>query len=401
MIKYELGLIEAFINEHIYCIPQKKITKIEFKALKVKIRGLVADVKNKMRSEHPSGPELADFIRSHQNATLYLKNALLEYMGKEHAFQLRRISTTPNSLNLCKYVYACLQDLLCFIDSYFSDWIHWDRKASIASSLIASKNMKQDVAFIRQRFADCKIGKELQALCLAPLLELVNDSELDDVAVAEIVYLESLAKRLQVFMPEADSDFSADEQLSEVLRVMNFNYDEFVDYQTEQWEQAVYSLENPEAQQERIVQMRRDNSKRKYARSKRYCHASLSIQEQLAEWLDREEHIITQQIERYTMQEQHRFVKSARKPGYKIPTTFTVEELAHFHLIFTEIGIFKPEVNEDMHHLVANSYRTKDQDNVSPGSVQRRYKECARNSVLVVRKALAAGVEYSRREFPY
>lgn len=98
--------------------------------------------------------QIETYIQQQQQKLIRLTDHLLQYFKPEEAVRIYELSDEMSLINLYKYIYHCLEDLLTCVEKYFSKYFSSQAKILDCYKLIAIRDFQEclpDIDFLLRK----------------------------------------------------------------------------------------------------------------------------------------------------------------------------------------------------------------------------------------------------------
>jgi hypothetical protein len=137
------------------------------------------------------------YIQHHQTAMIRCTDNLLKYFKPKDLNEIYKINDTPSIINLYKHIYCNLEDLLSYIESYFSKYFNLEDKIPDSYRFIAHHEFKEKLSEFNKEF-NKKVVKskcELVPIALNPINRFKSNPGM--ITSKYLIYLKELLNTKQ------------------------------------------------------------------------------------------------------------------------------------------------------------------------------------------------------------
>ncbi|RYG50038.1 MAG: hypothetical protein EOO01_11605 [Chitinophagaceae bacterium] len=394
---YELSFFDEFIQQYLPS-SQAGVSEEEFEEKKKLLREEGAGVRSRMiihvfTFKRQSGIEI--YIQHHQSALIALSDSLLHYMDGQCIRSIYKLSRTNHFNNLCKLCYQALEEILFWIETYFSQYFNRDGKLPEVHKLIAIRELEEKTGILDHSLVAAGVNAELIRIALLPLRKFSENHPPRTKSYRKLIWLKELVRELQQLgergQGHGDKD-KTEEDIFSILCYLNLNSVSFYNYYTAQFRKEIENEGTIAEQLEKINWLKRNISqlqeKPGFALSKKV----VSAKEMLLQWLSEEQ--------KYIGSKQELNPKQTDQPGQKempINMNISVAQLGCLLRWLVDTEIFTIQSHTDLIKFFAANFTTFKRGKISPGSLRIKYYDIDMGTANAVRDLLFKLLHYSKK----
>lgn len=397
---YELEFLEEFIQKQYQSQasnpPHSPIP--EFSQKKLLIQSEVERIKKSLRHflfNTECETLIENVVQHHQQHIIKLADQVIKCIDEAEASEIYEISDGPTKLNLCKIMYKGLEELLTFIETYFSKYFNQDEKIPQAYVLMAGKEILHNLEILEEQAKQKNVDTELMRIALFPVKDFATEPLKKSISFRRLIYLKQLVKDLKFTLKDKTNETYSDDVFG-LLFYLNFNTYFFLTYTTDKISEEVKEQTTLGNQVERLsfwVKLLNQNQVKPGFALK---HDRPSIQEQLGMWLAEEIHFIEKK-------KQLTFLMSPSGPvvkteSFKVNTILSVPQLAYSIRLLKEAGIITNPNQTELIRFFSQHFSTPRNQNVSSESLRIKYYNVERSSVRSIQGILDRLVEHTKNK---
>jgi hypothetical protein len=378
------NLMEGVINgdiqtpEHITCMLQEKLISEE--VFKEGIRECMSDIlSNVYRIE--SNALILDYIRKEQmKYTEYTRRLLSMRDFRGRLFEKKNKLKTMN--DLLQDLFLSTDRVSSFIESRYHMYIDNKLPASYHNKLIEIPKIKSNIDFILRKAEGQKINNRLWKIVMY-IFSQANRIAFDDtVSINRVKYFKQILGDWKILAN--DERFNEDE-ITENLIFMNFNYNKFFNYLSKRIEEELDEYENIMDKIDRLHYYQHLFSKKYILEGVKYTCENKNIKNQMKIWLQEEIRYFASMIKDKAY-EQIKFDYVNLEE--KIDTELSVSQIAYFLNILFDVGIVKNENKSKIVRIISQTVSSKSKKDISAGSIQRKMYDADSYTIKSIRELL-------------
>jgi hypothetical protein len=335
---------------------------------------------------HQEQNRLQVYIRACQQNILIL----VAHVG-EYANPFRKSIKFDHTI-ICKNLYVSLEDLLGFIESHYEGYLDKNSWIPLRYKQLISYDVAESLTEIDNSLAKLKINPELKQLALAPFHSLNTEREL---TYQRLQYIRDLKKNLHKFVSEPHEE-KADEDLMYLLFRLNYNAEDYCEFNFRTIQQHLKTQEDITGQLETLAHIQKLVNQALIKNGIAYESHSGSIKEILSEWLEEEiNFLLIVQKARATDLTNFSEDENLEKFRINLPS----EEILFICYIYVELGILDKNRVTDLVKGLSRLTSTKRKANLSWSSLRKKFYNAESrtiNSVGVLLKEMQKIVDKLR-----
>jgi hypothetical protein len=396
-MKYELEALEQFIEYAIALNNEAPIDIlfIEFDEKKSFVQDEVVKLKKLFTSylfEAESERRLELFVLHHQTKIISLADRLSECIDVNGGPTPVRHPDRKTNLDLCRLAYQSLEELLTFIETYFSKYFDLDQKIPDTYMLLERRSLKEMVGTLTEKANETNVCSRLTEIALFPLTDFANEDSGKNISYRRLIYLKGLVRDISSLLQkegEADLKF----ELIKLLVYRNFNSHYFLVYVTDNVRTDIHNQPTIAAQLDKLnywlkllyqFQVKPDSAL-KYGKP--------SIKDQLATWL-------TEEINYLEKKKQLTLMLPPSEPldeteSFKVGTICSVSQLAC--ILLKETGLITNKNQTELIAFFSKHYSSIRNENISSDSLRVKYYNIEKATLNAVQLLLERMIEHSKK----
>lgn len=382
-MKYELAFIEILVRKEIFTelknqsLGQSKNTLLifddEIRRIKIEWRNHVFSATDERSIER--------YIQDHQKVLIELTNHVLDQLG-DNAEKMYSNTADDNQFGLYRSIYKGLEDLLAFIEKYFSKYFDQESKVPDSYKWIAYRDFREQVPGIRNFFLNNNLEKRLLALALYPVDQFLEKASTREVTFRKLIFLKTLIKELEKMSRQNLEGNNLEEQLKMLLFYLDYNSLRAFNYATDFINSYVAKAETLSDRVERLAYAQKCINQAQIKPGFSYNPDYKPIKEQLSDWITEEIHFVEkrQQLSLHFKPGDTEFIKK----DFKLALELSVAQLACFIRLLVETKIIQNKNIQDVLRFVSKSVRTRKAENIAHSSLYSKFyniEESARTAI--------------------
>ena len=367
-MKYELKNMEMIIENFIRFMTQqsdnteplnKQLTLQQIKSEATIVRQAFIDTVFSLKKDK----QIERYIQQHQHSLIRLSDRLMkkvrpiEFKKIENAFRLKDAQEVNYRL------YVVLEELLSFIESYFSKYFNQDEHIPTKYRVIAQCDFKRKVLEI-ESWPSCK----LKTIATDPLKNFLTNNR--PVTFRYLIFLKELEKEIRHQCQKCNKPCTSC-NLNRGLVYLNYNNFEFINFGIQQITKDYQEAEDITGQIERLsLQLKKINqihTKPNIAYKDNYT----SAKDQLTEWVI-EELAHLEKIYQLKLKFPEQTLEEINAQ-FKITTDLSVSQVAFFVRLLVDTGLILNKNHTEIISFFAKNISTKKAANISQESFRSKY----------------------------
>jgi hypothetical protein len=391
-MKYDLEVLDDFIIAcvdlykplHAETIVPEFQSREEFvtqkiSAIKKDLKQLMFDAQTESRIEI--------IVQFHQTHIIKLADKISECLENEV-----NTSSGRTKAALFKLFYHRLEDLLTFIETYFSKYFDQDQKIPDAYVQLERLSFLEKLEEIKITTLSHKLDLKLTDLILQPVKNFVNATSDEDITYRRLIYLKQLLKDLQILLSDS---FNADvfNEILKLLSYLNFNSRDFLIYVTGHISEEVREQISLTGQLEKLCYWLKVLNQNQVKPGFALNGNNPSFQEQVGIWLTEEISFLERKKQFTLMMPPTELVKET----FKVHTIFSVPQLAYMIRLLKESGILTNKNQTELIRIFSNNFSSLRNENISAESLRIKYYNVEKPAVNSVQAFLMKMIEQSKK----
>jgi hypothetical protein len=363
-IHRELSAEQAPVMDESQFLYQRKLIHEEFALSRDQIMSVVFSIQRTKFVEC--------FVQGHQKYLIELLDQLLEQIAPDHRLQIYQTDEKPTLLNLQKCCFRVMEELLLFMETYFTRFYNQDEKVPEQFRMIAIRELAEKLQLLDSRLA----GESLLLIATQPLRKLV--AEKNEVSHRSLFYMRELLKEIFHFcspeFPQENPMFPSEQDLNAKLRYLllyhNFNAHRFFLYYTNLISTEMDQLPTLEKKRECLALHTKNLNQTQSRPGFSYKPQMPPIKTQLLNWIYEETEYIEKQFS------QHSSSGGATFPDkFKISTSLSVSQLGLFLRVAVDLGLINNKNLTVLFQFISCFVKTQRRENISAGSLKGNFYE--------------------------
>lgn len=352
-MKYELELFENLIHQLSTNSEEVKLQEEELKELltneKVRIkRSLVNEAFGLKKEKY-----VALFIRKHQRALIRMLDELLN-------------SPKIRAVDGIEIVYQSLEEILSFIETYFSKHFNLDQSVPGKYCLVARQEFKNKLRILAFP-ADSAPGSELAAIAVYPIEKFTGNEK--SISFRSLAYLRELMKPIRKILERSSGSIDI-RALRRSLIYLNFNSYRFFKYLTYEINAAFQEKETFAEQIEYLSLQLKITNQTHVKPGLSYKPGQMSIKNQLNYWILEELAFVEKKRQLLLLPAKR---QDAVIEDFRILTDLSVQQLAYFTKLLVDTKVIKNRNLAELIRFISANTSTKRTERISHESFRTKY----------------------------
>ena len=299
---------------------------------------------------------------------------------------------SDTKIYLSKLIYN-LEDLLTFIESYFSKYFDLDQKIPDAYVQLEKTSFLEKVEEINSLALGNEIDPKLIGIILNPVQNFITAASEKDITFRRLIYLKQLLKDLRLLL-SSSSVKNIFSELFNLLVYLNFNSRSLVCYATNYISEDIRDQTSFAGQIERLSHWLKTLNQSYIKPGLELKNNRPSFQDQVSTWL-------TEEIRHIEKKKQLTLMLPPSEPvdeeTIKVATVLSVPQLAFTIRLLREVGIFTNKNQTELIRFFSRNFSSLKNESISPDSLRVKYYNIEKSTVTSVQVFLAKMIEQSKK----
>jgi hypothetical protein len=372
IVKFELDFFEEFLQREL--IEKRTIEPVvaDFEAKKELIALAVERVKVNLRNQlfsQLSESHFERYIQQHQTCIIGLADEVLSLLDEEEVTGIASICPKHSWCNLAKILYKSLDELLTYIEKYFSKFFNQQAKIPDCYAILSAKEIEEKLNAILTVCKNNNVNVELLKIVTTPLKKFTSDPIKAGLNFRQLIYYKALVTELTKCTEEIDELTAS---IINQLLYLNFNATKFLNYYTRRIIRQMEEDTSLASQLEQLVYHRKLINqlqlKPGFAFKTNYA---LDIQKQITNW-------ITEEINYIEESRKYKLIilpakEEEEQPKFKISTSLSVPQLTLLFKLLVENNLIKVRNVSHLVKFLANNFTSLRNETISVNSLRNKY----------------------------
>lgn len=399
-MKYELQILDALIQSDIHPanFNNKKLENDQFLQWQSIALRETERIKNAFKNNVFSlkkERQIETYIQQHQQELIRLTDQLLQYFHPEEAVKIYEVSDEKTSTNLYKYVYQCLEDLLTYIEKYFSKYFSLRAKIPDCYKLIAIRDFQECFPDVESSLKEMSASEKLLHVVFLPIKRFTEDKHKEDISFRKLIYLKSMLKELKDLSAMKLNNADLNQKIICNLTYLNYNSYRFFGYCTEHIKKHYQQEDTLCGQIEKLAWFYKNISQAQVKPGVSYKPKQKPLKENLLEWIDEEMGFLEKRKQLTLNLPVNKY--EGLPLDFKINTNLSVSQLAYLIKLFMESGVMLNRNQREVLRFMSQFTRTKRAENVSAESLRTKFYNVEHNTKETVKDILIDMVNHIRK----
>ncbi|MCV9387891.1 hypothetical protein [Reichenbachiella ulvae] len=365
----------------------KSIAESETDRIKKAIRKVVFGTKKERQIE--------TYIQQHQQELISLTDQLLKYFRPEEALRIYELSEEPSPTNLYKVVYGSLEELLTYIEKYFSKYFSLKAKIPDCYRIIANRDFQEYLPDIEYSLKRKGVNIRLLQIVLVPFGQFKEIRNREKTSFRKLIYLKEMLKELQELAENEHENEELDGDILSNMMYLNYNSFRFFGYYTRFIKLCYQKEDTLYGQMENLAWFNKCISQTQIKPGVAYKPRQKSLKENLLDWLDEEVLYLEKQQQLSLNLSPNKYEDFPM--DFKLHTNLSVAQLAYLIKVFIDSGVFKNRNQREVLRFLARFMRTKRAENVSAESLRTKFYNVEHNTKEGVKDLLINMINHIRK----
>jgi hypothetical protein len=160
-------------------------------------------------------------VRKYHSTLIFLLDHVIENR-KNDAFK------TPSMSNIVDAIINCLDELLSFVETRFSNYLSLDERVPITYLIVFRNELEFKLDKLKSKKMSSEIHRNVMKIVLATLYKLVKSDREHKITYGQILYQKELLKNMDSFS-DSEHGLNIYTSLDELLIGLNFNCQDYID----------------------------------------------------------------------------------------------------------------------------------------------------------------------------
>lgn len=335
-------------------------------------------------------------MQNHQRILLRLCTDVMQQLSEEERQHIYCISEELTVSDTYKQCFQTLEDIIAHLEQHFAQYLDVRAYAPYRNRVILFGQMVEKFAAIQQTLRQSVVSPGLLAVLEKPFERIANLNT-EPTTYAELLYLKKFIQELGCLVERGSIN---DYHVAEVLYRINFNSSSFLSWMMSQLDQQVDAAVTTADKLETLYHYRKVSKQQSLKTKQAYQSSLPALDGQIRQYIDED-------IDRYQQQlasidiasEITDFTpeESEFSDADRIPTQFTVLQLAHFLGLLFEVKLFPKGYKKAVFRWFARMVSTPRTDQLSADSLYDRQYEADEATREVVQNLLQKMINLSRK----
>ena len=375
-MKYELNELERLISELSTDLQSDPYSQDIILDIQSSISTEVVRIKNSFKriafSDHRD-LLIERYMQNHQSALVDLADKLWP-----------TISDDKSKIN--QYTYDQLDDLIRFLEKFFSKYFNPETKIPESYRLIAIRELRPHLKQIQSDLEETNLDMGLIKIVLSPLRKLVHHRS-SQITFSNLIFCKTLFRELSNFREIISDQNDPIESLICSMIYLNFNSIKFFTYCTSFIKSCYQSKETLVDQLDKLAWFSKTIGQAAVKPCFTYQAQMATLKDQLLEWIEQE----TSYLERRHQLSLNLPVNKVDglPENYKLTTGLSVAQLAYFTKLLLETKVILNRNHKEVLKFISHYFRSKKAENISFESMRTKFYNIESNTREAVREIVS------------
>lgn len=309
----------------------------------------------------------------------YHQQALIRLMDETIKFENTR--TQKIKWQLC---YKGLQDLLSFIESYFSKYFDQDAKAPETYIMLTRKDLQANFEQLHMQLSGKSNDPKITAVMLYAIRKVIDDDLKSGITYRKLLYAKTVQKELWALVQSAKPETDITEDLRNLMLYLNYNAIKAFSYYTHYMDTLVSQTETRLERIEKLSYILKKINQVQLKPGIGYNRQAPALKDQLNNY-------IVEEMEHVQRVQQLSGVAGAqpnRASGIKIQLQLSVAQIACLIKLFYETEVMVNRNVTDLLRCLAGLVVSRKTETVSFDSLRAKYYNVEQGTQAAVKKLL-------------
>ncbi len=323
--------------------------------------------------------QIEKYIQQHQSVIIRCTDNLLKYFSPTDLNSIYSYDSSPTLVNLYKHIYCNLEELLSYIESYFSKYFNLEDKIPDSYLFIAKREFNEKITKYKRKTFNTQ-NCELESLALSPINRFRANSEIT--TFKHLIFLKELLNTIFGSCKNCKkAEFNC--KLQRNLIYLNYNSYRFFCYMINEIIQQYQSKETLSEQIEILSFHLKYINQTQQKPGFIYKPGHYAISDRMLSWLI-EEIAFLEKRQQLTINFERSYNEKLRK-DFKILTDHSVAQVAYFIRLLVEVGAILNKNQKELINFFASYISSKHAQQISPDSFRTKYYNIEEKSINVIR----------------
>ena len=336
------------------------------------------------------------YVQNHQRILVGLCTAVMQHLSEEERQHIYCISEDLTVSDIYKQCFQALEDIIAHLEQHFAQYLDVRAYAPYRNRIISFGQMVEKFAAIQQVLRQSSVSPELMAVLEKPF-ERIENLKTAQTTYAELLYFKKFIQELGCLVERGSIN---DYHVAEVLFRINFNSFAFLSWMMSQLDRQVDAAATI-ADKLKTLYHYRKISKQQSLKTKQAYQSSLpALDGQIRQYIDEDIQRYRQQLASIDIASDavdFSSEESEVSDTDRIPTQFTVLQLAHFLSLLFEVKLFPKGYKKALFRWFARMVSTPRTDRLAAKSLYDRQYEADEATREVVQELLQKMINLSRK----
>jgi hypothetical protein len=375
-IKYELETLERLI---LLSQPDKPKGTHQ-KALKTEVERIKQTFVHEVFTFEDER-HLERYIQYHQQAIIRLMDRLLKPAA----------ASSASSPEIQELHYACLDELLTFIERHFSKYFDQDAKAPQGYISLVQKDTRTNMRKFLKTLSDAQADTRLIDLIFRVLKKLLHSHTDKHLTYRKVLYTKEIQKELFRLIDRVQSITDINEELRQIIYYLNYNATPVLTYHAHYITALLEESQTRAEKLEKLSFMLKTVNQAQVKPGIRYHPHAPSLREQLS-------HYITEEIDYQEKLNQLSGNTQSPPPdsiqGFQLKFDASVSQLAYLVRIFLETKLIVNNNLSQVFHFLVRFIITRRTETISYASFRTKFYTVEDSTKISVRHLLQNMIQH-------
>lgn len=325
-----------------------------------------------------SEKEIGLYIQNHQIALETLMRVLFELLSEKERKKIYDISKAYSVTNVYKKTYSYLDDLLRFIEKYFTKHLDVNLQISYQSRIVLSSKAQKKLQRINAVVKKSSISKPLLDILFIPLNKIAHLTEKDYFTYQDLIYHKKFLRELYMILDRKENEIH-DELIISALQGLNYNSLKFFNYIITGIKKELKQEDGLKEKVELLYHYKKIYNQCQVKTRYAYNCSLPSLKQQVTAWLKEEVSFLKKKLKDREMITHDPHIKA------KMITQMSVAQLSYFTKVLYEIGEVSNKNQREVFRFLSSNICTRKQQDISATSISVKYYNVEHTTKLAVK----------------